>query len=95
MKILYGGLTYAHDFLIKGAMERLGYEVEPLPTPDNEALKVGKEYCNKGQCNPTYYTVGNLVKTLKEKKGKGRKGHREELRLCHRGSLRTLQVRNV
>ena len=73
MKILYGGLTYAHDFLIKGAMERLGYEVEPLPTPDNEALKVGKEYCNKGQCNPTYYTVGNLVKTLKEKRERGEK----------------------
>ncbi len=73
MKILYGGLTYAHDFLIKGAMKRLGYEVEPLPTPDNEALKVGKEYCNKGQCNPTYYTVGNLVKTLKEKREKGEK----------------------
>ena len=71
MKILYGGLTYAHDFLIKGAMESLGYDVEPLPTPDNEALKVGKEYCNKGQCNPTYYTVGNLVKYLLEKKEKG------------------------
>ena len=71
MKILYGGLTYAHDFLIKGAMESLGYDVEPLPTPDNEALKVGKEYCNKGQCNPTYYTVGNLVKYLLEKREEG------------------------
>ncbi|AAC06598.1 hypothetical protein [Aquifex aeolicus] len=71
MKILYGGLTQAHDFLIKGAMERLGYDVEPLPTPDNEALKVGKEFCNKGQCNPTYYTVGNLVKYLMEKRESG------------------------
>jgi len=71
MKILYGGLTKAHDFLIKGAMERLGYDVEPLPTSDNEALKVGKEFCNKGKCNPTYYTVENLVKYLMEKKEKG------------------------
>jgi predicted nucleotide-binding protein (sugar kinase/HSP70/actin superfamily) len=67
MKILYGGLTEAHNILIKGAMEALGYDVEPLPTPDNEALKIGKEYCNKGQCNPTYYTVGNLLKYLFEK----------------------------
>jgi predicted nucleotide-binding protein (sugar kinase/HSP70/actin superfamily) len=67
MKILYGGLTEAHNILIKGAMESLGYDVEPLPTPDNEALKIGKEYCNKGQCNPTYYTVGNLLKYLFEK----------------------------
>ena len=67
MKILYGGLTQAHNLLIKGAMESLGYEVEPLPTPDNEALRIGKEYCNKGQCNPVYYTVGNLVKHLLKK----------------------------
>lgn len=73
MKILYGGLTKAHDFLIKGALENLGYNAEPLPTPDNEALKVGKEFCNKGQCNPTYYTVGNLVKYLLEKRKNGEK----------------------
>ncbi|HIQ48730.1 MAG TPA: hypothetical protein EYH58_03735, partial [Aquifex aeolicus] len=73
MKILYGGLTKAHDFLIKGALENLGYDAEPLPTPDNEALKVGKEFCNKGQCNPTYYTVGNLVKYLLEKRKNGEK----------------------
>ena len=67
MKILYGGLTEAHNILIKGAMENLGYEVEPLPTPDNEALEIGKRFCNKGQCNPTYYTVGNLLKYLLQK----------------------------
>jgi len=66
MKILFGGLTKSHDFLIKAVFEYLGYEAYPLPTPDNEALKIGKEYCNKGQCNPTYYTVGNLIKFLKE-----------------------------
>ncbi|NPB07784.1 MAG: hypothetical protein GXN96_02505 [Aquificae bacterium] len=72
-RILFGGLTKAHEILIKASMERLGYEVEPLPVPDNEALRVGKEYCNKGQCNPTYYTVGNLVRYLLEKREKGEK----------------------
>ena len=32
--------------------------------PDTEALRFGKEFGNRGQCNPTYFTVGNLVKHL-------------------------------
>ena len=32
--------------------------------PDNEALQFGKEFGNRGQCSPTYFTVGNLVKHL-------------------------------
>ena len=26
--------------------------------PDNDALRYGKEFGNRGQCNPTYFTVG-------------------------------------
>ena len=64
--ILFGGLTLVHEELVKYAMEGLGYNLRILPCPDNEALSVGKEYGNRGQCNPTYYTVGNLVKYLKD-----------------------------
>jgi predicted nucleotide-binding protein (sugar kinase/HSP70/actin superfamily) len=35
-----------------------------MDTPDNDALQYGREYGNRGQCNPTYFTVGNLVKYL-------------------------------
>ncbi len=66
MKIIFGGLPAVHQRAIKGAMEFLGYNAIPLPEPDNEALKIGKEYCNRGQCNPTYYTTGNLIKFFKE-----------------------------
>lgn len=62
--ILCGGLTAAHDRLIVGAIGSLGYRIQPLDQPDNEALRLGKEFGNRGQCNPTYYTVGNLVKHL-------------------------------
>lgn len=62
--ILCGGLTVAHDNMIKGVLEGLGHRAECLPVPDNDSLSLGKEYCNRGQCNPTYYTVGNLVKYL-------------------------------
>src|SRR3989337_839463 len=59
--ILFGGLTYNHDYLIEGALQGMGYNAKYLPVPDNHSLSVGKEYGNRGQCNPTYYTVGNLI----------------------------------
>lgn len=46
------------------AMRFGGVNVKVLPHPDNEALSTGKEFGNRGQCNPTYFTVGNLVKYL-------------------------------
>ncbi len=62
--ILFGGLTRAHERLIEGAWEGLGFHVKALPVPDNDALALGKEYCNRGMCNPAYYTIGNLLKYL-------------------------------
>ncbi len=62
--LLIGGLTAAQDFLIEGALRGLGYKVEYMSCPDNAALQVGKEFGNRAQCNPTYFTVGNLVKHL-------------------------------
>lgn len=62
--LLIGGLTAAQDFLIEGALRGLGYKVEYMAIPDNAALQVGKEFGNRAQCNPTYFTVGNLVKHL-------------------------------
>ncbi len=62
--ILCGGLTLAHGRLIVAAISGLGYRIQNLDQPDNEALRLGKEFGNRGQCNPTYFTVGNLVKHL-------------------------------
>lgn len=62
--LLVGGLTMAHDFFVEGALKHVGYSVLALDAPDNEALRYGKEFGNRGQCNPTYFTVGNLVKFL-------------------------------
>jgi predicted nucleotide-binding protein (sugar kinase/HSP70/actin superfamily) len=62
--ILFGGLTLAHEQLLEQAIRGMGYKVEAMPCPDNDALTVGKEFGNRGQCNPTYYTVGNLVQHL-------------------------------
>lgn len=73
--LLFGGLTWKHEKLIRGALEGLGYKAEPLPVPNVRAFQTGKEYGNNGQCNPTYFTVGNLVRFLQglEEKGLTRK----------------------
>jgi predicted nucleotide-binding protein (sugar kinase/HSP70/actin superfamily) len=65
--LLVSGLTAAHDYLVKAALTGLGYNVEVIDCPDNDALRYGKEFGNRGQCNPTYFTVGNLVKFLTER----------------------------
>src|SRR5579884_1514535 len=48
-----------------------GYHCENIPTPVVADFQAGKEYGNNGQCNPTYFTVGNLVRYLQglEKQG--------------------------
>lgn len=62
--LLIGGLTMAQDYLIGAAFSHLGYNTINLDVPDEDALRVGKEFGNRAQCNPTYFTVGNLVKAL-------------------------------
>lgn len=73
--LLFNGMTWKHDRLMEGMFEALGYQCKGLPTPDVNAFQMGKEFGNNGQCNPTYFTVGNLVKYLKdlEKQGLSRK----------------------
>ncbi|MDH5517522.1 MAG: 2-hydroxyglutaryl-CoA dehydratase [Gammaproteobacteria bacterium] len=68
--ILFGGLTLMQDVFIQAASNGLGYKFIALDCPDNAAMQVGKEFGNRGQCNPTYFTVGNLVKYLIELRDK-------------------------
>jgi predicted nucleotide-binding protein (sugar kinase/HSP70/actin superfamily) len=70
--LLIGGLTVAQDYLVGGGLEGMGYNVQVLDCPTTEAFQAGKEFGNRGQCNPTYFTVGNLVQyliTLRDKHG--------------------------
>ncbi len=72
--LLFGGLTFSHEKLIQGAWKGMGYNCEVIATPDVAAFQLGKEYGNNGQCNPTYFTVGNLIQHLQglEEKGMSR-----------------------
>ncbi len=69
--ILFGGLTWKHERLLQAVMVGQGYRCEYLPTPDINALRRGREFCNNGQCNPTYFTVGNLIRYLQALEAQG------------------------
>jgi len=64
--ILFGGMTILQDRLVMAALKHNGKRFVALPNPDFDAFRVGKAYGNRGQCNPTYFTVGNLVKYLQK-----------------------------
>ena len=63
--ILFGGLTWKHERLMQGAVERVGYNIKPLPEIKREDLDIGKEYIDVGACCPTTFTAGNLARTLR------------------------------
>ena len=73
--ILHGGLPHLLDICFSAGLQGMGYRSDHLPVPSNEALACGREYCDAGLCNPTYYTVGNLILYLEalRKEGKSRK----------------------
>ncbi len=75
--ILFGGLTWKHECLIRSVLEGCGYKTEGLPTPDLECYQLGREFCNTGQCNPVYFTVGNLLRFLQKLRAEGQT--REEI----------------
>ena len=62
--ILFGGMTILQDKLVMAALQSLDGNYVALPNPDFESFRKGKAFGNRGQCNPTYFTVGNLVKYL-------------------------------
>ncbi|WP_340694746.1 hypothetical protein [Hydrogenobacter thermophilus] len=62
--ILFGGLTWKHEKLIKASLENMGYKAEPLQEIKRIDLDIGKEYIDVGACCPTTFTAGNLARTL-------------------------------
>ncbi|MFZ0592376.1 MAG: hypothetical protein WAM39_18090 [Bryobacteraceae bacterium] len=69
--ILFGGLTWKHEEMIKAVFHGSGYRCANIPTPEVADFQAGKEFGNNGQCNPTYFTVGNLVRYLQKLEREG------------------------
>ena len=95
--ILFGGFTWKHEDLIRAVFQGCGYRCEKLPVPDVPAFQTGKEYGNNGQCNPTYFTVGNLVQYLQflEKEGIPAQADSGQLRFLYGRFVRSLPLRHV
>lgn len=64
--VLFGGVTARHDRLFEAVLQGAGFRAERLPTPDLAAFHLGRHYGNNGLCNPAHFTVGALIKFLKE-----------------------------
>jgi len=69
--VLFGGFTWKHERFIEAILRASGYRCQMLPTPDVEAFTFGREFGNNGQCNPTYFTIGNLIKFLRSLENQG------------------------
>jgi predicted nucleotide-binding protein (sugar kinase/HSP70/actin superfamily) len=69
--IVFGGLTWKHEKLIQAVFEGSGYRCEALPNPDLRAYHLGRQFGNPGQCNPAYFTVGNLIRYLRSLEERG------------------------
>ena len=69
--ILLGGLTSIHDRLTTAVFETCGYRCVNLAAPDLAAFQLGRQYGNVGQCNPAYFTIGNLIKYLQDLEDRG------------------------
>lgn len=63
--VLIGGLSSTHDKLIAASLRNLGLKARALPPTNLSAFEMGREYGNNGYCNPTYFTVGNLIAYLR------------------------------
>lgn len=62
--VLTGGLTSIQNRFVAAAFRGAGYLSQALPEPDRKAFETGKEFCGRGQCNPTFFMVGSLLNHL-------------------------------
>jgi predicted nucleotide-binding protein (sugar kinase/HSP70/actin superfamily) len=76
--VLFGGFTWKHERFIEAILRASGYRCQMLPTPNVESFTFGREFSNNGQCNPTYFTIGNLIKFLRSLEDQGYSRHEIE-----------------
>ena len=69
--ILFGGLTWKHERLIEGLLAGGGFLSKRLPETDRSAHELAQEYCASGLCNPVYFTIGNLLRYLRQLQASG------------------------
>ncbi len=66
--LLVGGLSTRHDAMFVAIAQGLGYKAEVVPISTVQDFHTGREFCNRGFCNPTYFTTGALINHLRKLK---------------------------
>ena len=96
--LLVGGLTMAHDYLIEGGLTGIGYNVQMLDVPDERGApgRQGVRQPRPVQPDVLHRRQPGEVPhhAARQARDDGR-GHRQELRLPHRGRVRPLPLRHV
>jgi predicted nucleotide-binding protein (sugar kinase/HSP70/actin superfamily) len=62
--ILFNFVERRKSFFLKAYFDRMGYRSEDLGDYVYEDVRWGKEYGNRMECNPMYFTIGCLLKNL-------------------------------
>lgn len=62
--ILYNFIERRKSFFLRAYFERHGYRYEDLGDHVREDVRYGKEYGNRMECNPMYFTSGSLIRNL-------------------------------
>lgn len=63
-KILIPNFSPVYSFFAQSAFAPMGYEVETLPPPDQDSVKLGLKYVNNDMCYPAIVTIGDIIKGL-------------------------------
>jgi predicted nucleotide-binding protein (sugar kinase/HSP70/actin superfamily) len=62
--ILYGFIERRKTFFLRAYLKRKGYRFIDLGDHIKEDVRWGKEYGNRMQCNPLYFTSGSILRNL-------------------------------
>src|ERR1700750_2291359 len=95
--ILFGGLTWKHEEMIKAVFHGSGYRCENIPTPVVADFQAGKEFGNNGQVQPDvlYRRQPGALSAGPRAAGNDQTADHRQLRLLHCGLVRTLPFRYV
>lgn len=64
-KILVPDFSPFYTLFAQSAFIPMGYQVEILPPPDKESVRMGLKYVNNDMCYPAIVTIGDIIKAIK------------------------------
>ena len=63
--LLFPDFSPIYSIFAQASFIPMGYQVEILPPPDKESVRLGLKYTNNDICYPAIITVGDVIKAMK------------------------------